>query len=118
MDALITIRQFKQEDMDELVRNAANDNHAGVYCPSFVLVKEGRIVGYLSMAVPTVLSWQDSKLMNPLDSVQEIKFIEGALANSPFICIPCDTESPYNRFLPKAGYIEYTKPVKLYLKVR
>jgi hypothetical protein len=117
MDALINIRPYKPEDGPELLRNAAEDNH-GVYFPQFVLEKEGRIVGYLSMAVPMVLSWQDSKRMGSLDSVQEIKFIEGALAAQPFICIPCDPESPYMRFLPKAGYVEYTKPVKLFIKAR
>jgi hypothetical protein len=118
MDSLINIRTFRTEDMPALVANAAADNHAGVYAPTFVIEKHGEIVGYLSMAVPTVLSWQDSKKMSAIDSLQEIKFIEGFLAQSPFICIPCDMESPYNRFLPKAGYIEYTKPVKLYIKAR
>lgn len=117
MDSLINIRPFRPEDEVPLRQNAAADGH-GVYFPSFVIEKDGVIVGYLSMAVPVVLSWQDSKLMKPIDSLQEIKFIEGALATQPFICIPCDPESPYMRFLPKAGYVEYTKPVKLFIKVR
>jgi hypothetical protein len=118
MDELINIRQFKQQDWSDLVRNAEADNHSGVYAPTHILEKKKEIVGYLSMAVPTVLSWQDSKKMTAIDSLQEIKFIEGILANQPFICIPCSEESPYNRFLPKAGYIRYTKPVNLYIKVR
>lgn len=118
MDKLVSIRHFKPQDMEQLVKNATEDNHSGVYCPSFVYEKEGEIVGYLSMAVPVVLSWQDSKKMKPIDSVQGIKFIEGVLTNQPFICIPCDIESPYMKFLPKAGYVEYTKPVKLFIKVR
>lgn len=118
MDELINIRSYKPSDWDSLVKNATADNHSGVYAPTFVIEKKKEIVGYLSMAVPTVLSWQDSKKMSAVDSLQEIKFIEGVLANQPFICIPCDAESPYNRFLPKAGYIRYTKPVNLYVKVR
>ena len=117
MDALINIRPFRPEDGEQLVKNAAADGHA-VYFPTFVIEKNHEIVGYLSTAVPVVLSWQDSKKMTAIDSLQEIKFIEGALANQPFICIPCDPESPYMRFLPKAGYVEYTKPVKLFIKVR
>lgn len=118
MDSLINIRPYRPEDMEQLQKNATADNHSGVYFPSFILEKNKEIVGYLSMAVPMVLSWQDSKKMGPIDSLQEIKFIEGALANSPFICIPCDLESPYMRFLPKAGYIQYTKPVVLFIKPR
>ena len=117
MDALLKIRPYRPEDQEQLVKNAAADGHS-VYFPSFVLEKNDEIVGYLSMAVPVVLSWQDSQKMGPLDSVKEIGFIEGALASQPFICIPCDPESPYMRFLPKAGYVEYSKPVKLFIKAR
>ena len=117
MDGAVTIRPYRAEDKDELIRNAEEDGH-GVYYPSFVLEKDGRIVGYLSMAVPVVLSWQDSKRMKPIDSVQEIGFIEGCLSQSPFICIPCDNESPYMRFLPKFGYLAYTKPVTMFIKTK
>lgn len=117
MDQLINIRPYRPEDQNELVANAAKDNHA-VYFPTFVIEKHGEIVGYFSAAVPVVLTWQDSKKMGPLDSVQEIKFIEGLLASQPFICIPCDLESPYMSFLPKAGFVEYSKPVKLFIKQR
>ena len=113
----INIRPFRPEDGEALVKNAEADGH-GVYFPSQVIEKNGEIVGYLSLAVPIVLSWQDSKKMNAVDSIKEIGFIEGALAQSPFICIPCDPESPYMKFLPKQGYVEYTKPVKLFIKVR
>jgi hypothetical protein len=117
MDKLITIRPFKPEDRETLVKNAEADGHS-VYFPTFVLEKDNEIVGYISVAVPVVLSWQDSKKMGPLDSVQEIKFIEGLMAQYPFICIPCDPESPYMSFLPKAGYVEYSKTVKLFIKAR
>ena len=117
MNQLITIRPFRPSDQEALVQNAAKDNHS-VYFPTFVLEKKGEIVGYFSVAVPVVLTWQDSQKMGPLDSVQEIKFIEGLLANQPFICIPCDPDSPYMSFLPKAGYVEYSKPVKLFIKQR
>lgn len=117
MHSNLNIRPFKPEDQEALVANAAADGHS-VYCPSYVLEKDGRIVGYVSTAIPVVLSWQDSKLMKPLDSIKELGFIEGALANQPFICIPCDPESPYMRLLPNQGYSEYTKLVKLFIKIR
>lgn len=117
MDALINIRPFRDEDREQLVANAAVDQHA-VYWPQFVYEKDGKIVGYCSMVVPMVLSWQDSQKMGPIDSVQVIKFIEGAMAMQPMVCIPCDPESPYMKFLPKAGYSSYFKPVNLFIKQR
>jgi len=116
MNSLITIRPYHADDGRELNENAKADGHA-VYFPSSVIVKDGRIVGYLSInQLPLILSWQDSKLMGPTDSLKEIGFIEGALINYKTFCIPCDPESPYMRFLPKAGYALYGKPVHLFLK--
>lgn len=113
----VKIRPFRPEDQEQLVKNAAADGHS-VYFPSFVLEKDGEIVGYFSTAVPVVLTWQDSKKMNAVDSIKEIGFIEGALSNFPFICIPCDPDSPYMKFLPKQGYEQYFKPINLFIKTR
>jgi hypothetical protein len=113
----INIRPFRPEDAEALAKAAALDGHT-VYCPSFVLEKNGEIVGYYSAVVPMVLSWQDSKKMNALDSIKELGHIEGSLCNSPFIAIPCDLESPYMKFLPKQGYENYFKPVTLFIKRR
>ena len=117
MDSALLIRPFRPEDREQLVANAAADGH-GVYFPTFVLEKQKEIVGYFSISVPVILTWQDSKKMKPMDSVQEISFIEGLLVQSPFICFPCDPESPYMRFLPKFGYLAYTKPVTLFIKTK
>lgn len=115
----ISIRQFKPEDMAELKKNAEADNHAGVFYPTHVSIKDGKIVGYLSIGVvPMVLTWQSTKEVKPLDSVKLVSFIEGVLTNFQTFAVPCDPASPYNKLLPKLGYVEYTKPVKLYIKVQ
>lgn len=113
----IHIRKFNSEtDKNALSVAAGNDGH-GVWFPTHVILKGTDIVGYLSIgAVPVVLSWQDSKKMGPLDSVQELGYIEGTVQNAPVVCIPCDPESPYMKFLPKMGYRQYSKPVVLWFK--
>ncbi|MDE2097296.1 MAG: hypothetical protein KGL39_08645 [Patescibacteria group bacterium] len=112
---LVNIRAYRHEDAHPLVTAANKDQH-GVYFPSFVYEKEGQIVGYYSVAVPVVLSWQDRDKVTPLDSVKILGHIEGTLAGTKFISIPCDPESPYMRFLPQQGYTPYTKPVTLFIK--
>lgn len=117
MSSIIQIRHCTEQDLPELHKNAAEDNHAGVYLPTHVSVKDGRIVGYLSVGVvPMILTWQDTKRVTPLDSIRLLSKVEGITDQYKHICFPCDPESPYNRLLPKAGYIEYTKLVKLYVK--
>lgn len=113
----VNIRDFRPEDAKALVEAAAADKHS-VYFPSTVYEKDGRIVGYYSIAVPMVLTWQDTKLVGPVDSVKILGHIEGSLRNMPFVAIPCDPESPYNGWLPKQGYDNYFKPVNLFIKRR
>lgn len=122
MESLVKIRLYNPEkDWKELTENAKADNHAGVYCPTHVsyIEKDGKetIVGYLSIGVvPMILTWQSTKHVGPIDSMRLLGFVEGVTQQYKYICFPCDPESPYNRLLPKAGYVEYTKPVKLYVK--
>ena len=110
---LIQIRRFVKEDMDVLVKNAEADEHSGVYLPTHVSVLGGEIVGYLSIGVPMVLCWQHRQKVGPLDSAMLLGFIKSALP--PVHCIPCDPASPYNKLLPRAGYVPYTKPITLYV---
>ena len=120
MNEIVTIRPYKDEDREILKQAAEKDNHSGVYVPTHVSIKDDEIVGYLSIGViPMILTWQHSEKIGPLDSMRILGHIEGAVAQAGFKnhCFPCAMESPYNRLLPKAGYIEYTKPVKLYIKL-
>jgi hypothetical protein len=103
MDKIVTIRPYDSKDWDTLVKNATADNHSGVYLSIGV--------------VPTVLCWQHSQKVGPLDSLRLLGHLEGSLRQFKQICIPCDPESPYNKLLPKAGYVEYSKLVKLFIKV-
>ena len=119
MKEIVQIRAYKDEDWEPLNHAARADKHSGVYCPTHVSIKDGKIVGYLSTGViPIVLTWQDRQLVGPMDSAVTFGFTMGALKQYKIVCIPCDPESPYHTtgFLKKAGLKEYTKPVVLYIK--
>ena len=119
MTELIKIRSCVEGDLETLIKNAKADEHSGVYFPTDVFVKGGEIVGYNSIgAVPMVLSWQHRKKMGPLDSALVLGNILGTTRQYKHICIPCDPDSPYHKssFLTKAGFLEYSKPVILYIK--
>jgi hypothetical protein len=116
MKSNIKIERFRPDQWDELVKNAAADEHSGVYCPTHVSMLGGEIVGYLSIAqLPVVLCWQHREKVKPLDSMKLLSFINGALSGVKFHLIPCDPVSPYNTLLEREGYVRYTKPVHLYV---
>ena len=98
----VNIRNYRAEDYDALTKAAAADGHP-VYAPSTVYEKDGEIVGYYSMSVPLVMTWQHTKKMGPLDSVKVLGHIEGSLRAFPFVCLPCDPESPFMRFCPNSN---------------
>lgn len=112
----VDIRPFQPRDAEQLVKNAQEDNHALVVAPNWVYEKNGEIVGYYSIAVPAVLSWQHTKKMHAMDSIKVLGHIEGQLGNFPMVLIPCDPASPYMGLLPKQGYQSYFKQVHLFLK--
>jgi hypothetical protein len=113
----LIIRNFEPKDEAELVAAAKKDGHS-VFFPSTVYVKDEKIVGYYSVQVPVVLSWQDSVAMHAGDSLKVLGHIEGSLRNCRFICIPCDPDSPFMHFLPKQGYESYFKPVTLFTNTK
>lgn len=116
MEEIVQIIPFEPKHAEELKQNAEADEHSGVYCPTHVSVKGGEIVGYLSVGVvPVILTWQHREKVGPLDSLQLLGFVRGSLQQYKHHLFPCDPASPYNRLLPKAGYIKYTKPVELYI---
>ena len=116
-NSTINIRPFHAEDRAPLVQAAQEDAHAVVH-PSFVYEKNGELVGYFSLVVPMVLTWQHSKKMTVTDSLKGLGFIEGVLATAPFVCFPCNPESRYMGFLPKQGYQPYPKLQQLFIKSR
>lgn len=116
MKSNIKIEPFNPKDWDELVKNAAADEHSGVYCPTHVSKLDGEIVGYLSIAqLPVVLCWQHREKVKVMDSLKLIHYIQGALSGYKFHLIPCDPVSPYNTLLERESYVKYTKPVHLYV---
>ena len=118
MNEIVKIRPFKQQDMPLLVANAKADEHSGVYFPTDVFVKGNEIVGYNSIGViPMVLSWQHRQKVGPVDSAVILGNILGATRQFKHICIPCDPESLYHKsgFLKKAGFVEYSKLLILYI---
>jgi hypothetical protein len=114
MDSIIDTRPCRLDDIEQLTKNAAVDDHT-VWFPQFVHVKNGELVGYFSI-MPMVVTWQDTKKFKPTDTLKGIGFIEGVLAGQQRHCFPCATNSPYMSFLPKAGYVKYTEPVELFIK--
>lgn len=108
MQKVLRIRRVTEADMPALIDAAKEDAHS-VLKPTHVLLKEDKIVGYLSIgAVPVVFSWFSTKDIKPRDSVNALAFIEDSLQNvgANCVCIPCWEHSPFYEYMKEFGYQE------------
>jgi hypothetical protein len=103
--SLISIRQFREEDMDALVREAQADNHS-VVAPTYLISKEGETVGYIGV-IPTIAPWMHTKKTNVRDSILMMNTFENVLRcqSAQIVGVACVNQSPYFKYMPEAGYV-------------
>jgi len=97
-----------EEDVKELNAAAKADNHS-VVLPSHVLRKDGKIVGYFSVAppgMPCVLAWLSTKDMPARESFHLINGIECQVAHAGCQAImwPIPKDSPFYPLMEQMGY--------------
>lgn len=97
---------MKPAELAELVRLAAEDDH-GVLCPTHLVVKDGAIVGYLSLdATPIVNVWLHSKKVRAVDSVALLRRLDEEMQarGKPEYVMPCCEISPFYPHMDRLGF--------------
>lgn len=114
----VRIRPWTPDDEAELGAAAARDNH-GVAAPTHVVLKEGKIIGYLSInKVPTVLLWLDTKQTKVRDTIDIVNCYENLIAafGWPGFLLPMQNNSPVKPFVEQAGYVLASPDTTVYFK--
>lgn len=114
---MIHIRPVNAENIDYVANAAASDGHRIVH-PSDVVVKDGKVLGYVGIAtVPCLTMWMHTKDAKVRDSMTVLSFVEGMLArnNIKEYFLPCESASPYHHLLEKAGFVQ-TNYDKLFIR--
>lgn len=113
------LRPCRASDLPELVRLAELDGHA-VVGPSHVVVKNGRLAGYASLArVPLLLTWLDGRAIVARDTQYLLNMCENAagnLAPDVTLCVPCAHNSPLRPYMPRFGYADSGQSWGLHFK--
>ena len=92
--------------LEQLGQQAAADNHA-VIAPTHVMVKDGQIIGYLSLAgLPVVQAWFDSHHKHAADSIRMIEHGETIFREQGGrqFAVACTEESPFSPHLERLGF--------------
>ena len=105
-DKLAVLHKLEDLVDAENTQHAAQLNGHLCPCPTHKVVKEGQIVGALSMGVvPVVLVWQHTELVTARDSINLLSVTESIMANNfKTWLMPCAKDSPYYGLMPKFGY--------------
>ncbi len=97
-----------QEDLDQLLAAAKEDNHS-VLCPTHPIRKDGRLVGYFSVApaaAPCVHAWLSTTEMTARESFHLINAIECEIARTgaAAMIFPVPKKSPFFDLMKRLGY--------------
>lgn len=102
-----------RQEVEELVKVAANDSHDVVF-PSHLVRKDGEIVGYAGIfSTPILMWWLDSEKGKARDSIEMMREIEKLALSSGVkrYTTICSEDSPYFRHMGKLGFRELGKTV-------
>src|ERR1035437_8965335 len=106
-NAIREIRPATRDNIGYVIDRAKEDGNSGVIAATDVIMKEGKIIGYLGInSMPYVQVWMHTKESKIRDAMQSLTFIEGTLARqgAESVALPCHESSNYTPYLEKLGY--------------
>lgn len=107
MSLVPIIRQIKTAEEQAAILKVAREDGDGVMFPSHVVVKNGEVVGAVSLGViPFVALWHHSQKCGPKDSLI-LKSVYDAVMEqkgTPQYFIACNSKSPYLGHMEQLGY--------------
>jgi hypothetical protein len=112
----IHLRPVQAEDWPEIQR-LGKENKTVPFFPTEVIVRNGKILGWVSQsAVPVIFPWT-SKEVRAKDSVVLLSIVEGVQRRlgAPGIIFPCHLDSPFYPVMGKLGFTQ-GKNVDIFFK--
>lgn len=95
-----------KEEGDEVIRLAKADAH-DVVCPTDLIIKNGKVVGYMSIgALPVIIGNFSTQYLRARDSFNLIHIAEQRveLNGAPAALFPIGLDSPFHSLFPEMGY--------------
>lgn len=117
---MITVRPMQGEDVEPLSQAAKDDGHV-VVGATHVVVKDGKLVGYVGAnGIPMVGIWMDTKACTVLDSKRVMETYEASLRfhGVQSIIVPCMTSSPFFPYMEKAGHVKVCETTLFFKDIR
>lgn len=107
MSDVVLIR-IKNEAMRDAAHAAALEDHDGVFEPTHLVMKDGEIVGAISLQVSCASWWMHSEKTNVMDSMRVFNGLDALMVESGKLQyhVPCKKDSPYYKLMQRVGFEE------------
>lgn len=105
---MVRVRPITQPEIEVVTKLGLEDDH-GIIAPTHVVSDGDVLLGCFSVgSVPLVLPWLDTRLASRFRSAKAFEQVETALrvSGQKYVAIPCGKESPFYRFVERAGYVK------------
>lgn len=112
------LRTCSQDQVNNALTIAKYDNH-DVICPTDLILKDGKVVGYMSIgAVPMVVGNFSTQHLRARDSFNLIHIAEQRLelAGAPSVIFPIELGSPFHQLFPEMGYKKLATNIDIFIK--
>jgi len=106
-----------KEDLEEVYAAAAKDED-GILNPTHMVLKNGQVVGAISLQVFCAGWWMDKKKTKGRESLTVFQILDSLMMDSKIFkyLLPCRDDSPYFKFMEKAGFKKLLGNWSLFLK--
>ena len=118
IDDHIKVVPITDAEMLEAVFKAAELDNDGIFDPTHAVIRNGEIVGAVSIAVACGSWWMDSKKVKRRDSLMVFRILDALFADRRILryLMPCKETSPFYKIMERVGFKKMEGNWGLFLK--
>lgn len=106
------------DEMKDAVHKAAKENNDGVLDPTHAVIKNGQIIGAISVQVQCASWWMDSEKSGKRDTLSVLQCLDTLMLDRQIFTylMPCKETSPYYKIMDRGGFEKLSGNWGLFLK--
>ena len=102
----IRLEPIVGDEMWEAVHKAAQENDEGVMDPTHAVIRDGEIIGAISINVSCASWWMHTEKSGRRDSLSVLQCLDTLMLDRNIFkyLMPCKDTSPYYKIMEKVGF--------------
>lgn len=102
----IRLEPIVGDEMWEAVHKAAQENDEGVMDPTHAVIRDGEIIGAISINVSCASWWMHTQKTGYRDSYTVLQILDSLMLDRQIFryVLPCEESSPYHGIMERNGF--------------